>query len=146
MQLAQYKGAQGILLGMLVRPSSISTTTDLIVPEVYDTSCRQSFVELTRWFAEISTYVHGPVVKVIVGNKVDKVRGLSHSTWVLSCSHLCSGIPTSGSHCRGGGVCRENGLPLRRDISEDSYRRAKSIPGHCRTYRRKPGASHRLQA
>jgi len=53
MQLAQYKGAQGILL-------------------VYDTSCRRSFEELTRWFAEISTYVHGPVVKVIVGNKVDK--------------------------------------------------------------------------
>jgi Ras-related protein Rab-18 len=42
-------------------------------------------VELTRWFAEISTYVHGPVVKVIVGNKADKVQCLSRSTLVLSC-------------------------------------------------------------
>jgi len=85
MQLAQYKGAQGILLGVLIWTLNTSANTDLIVSEVYDASCRQSFVELTRWFAEISTYVHGPVVKVIVGNKVDKVRRLSRSTLVLSC-------------------------------------------------------------
>ncbi|KAH9994323.1 P-loop containing nucleoside triphosphate hydrolase protein [Russula compacta] len=53
MQSAHYRGAQGILL-------------------VYDATCRQSFEELTRWFAEIATYVSGPVVKVLVGNKVDK--------------------------------------------------------------------------
>ena len=63
---------------------------------------------------------------------------------VLIC--LCSGVPTSGAHCRGGGVCGENGLPLRRDISKDGRRRAKSIPRRCRTYRRKPRASRRLQA
>ena len=73
MQPAQYKGAQGIVLGMLISTSNFFTNTDLIVPEVYDTSCRQSFVELARWFAEISTYVHRPVIKVIVGNKADKV-------------------------------------------------------------------------
>ena len=27
-----------------------------------------------RWFAEIETYTSGPVVKVIVGNKIDKVQ------------------------------------------------------------------------
>ncbi|KAI0300631.1 putative ras-related protein rab-18 [Multifurca ochricompacta] len=53
MQSAHYRGAQGIML-------------------VYDASCRQSFDELTRWFKEIDRYVTGPVVKVIVGNKVDK--------------------------------------------------------------------------
>ncbi|KAI0262116.1 putative ras-related protein rab-18 [Gloeopeniophorella convolvens] len=53
MQPAHYKGAQGIIL-------------------VYDASCRRSFEELARWFAEIKTYITGPVVKVIVGNKVDK--------------------------------------------------------------------------
>ncbi|KAI0289004.1 ras-domain-containing protein [Russula brevipes] len=52
-QPAHYKGAQGIFL-------------------VYDASCRQSFEELKRWFAEMATYVSGPVIKVIVGNKVDK--------------------------------------------------------------------------
>ncbi|KAI9464390.1 ras-domain-containing protein [Russula earlei] len=53
MQLAHYRGAQGILL-------------------VYDASCRQSFEDLTHWFAEMATYVSGPVIKVIVGNKVDE--------------------------------------------------------------------------
>jgi len=53
---------------------------------VYDASCRQSFEELTRWFAEIATYVHGPVIKVIVGNKIDKVRLLlAFNFGVLSC-------------------------------------------------------------
>lgn len=27
-----------------------------------------------RWFAEIETYTSGPVVKVIVGNKIDKAQ------------------------------------------------------------------------
>jgi Ras-related protein Rab-18 len=56
-----------------------------LVPEVYDASCRQSFEELTRWFAEIATYVHGPVIKVIVGNKVDKVHLLAFNFGVVSC-------------------------------------------------------------
>ena len=63
---------------------------------------------------------------------------------VLIC--LRSGISTPGAHCRGSGICGENGLPLRRDVSEDGRWRAKSIPGRCRTYRRKPRASRRLQA
>lgn len=83
MQPAHYKGAQGILLSTLVCISSISTITNLVL-EVYDSTCRQSFEELTRWFSEIASYVHGPVVKVIVGNKVDKVQPLSRSTSMLS--------------------------------------------------------------
>lgn len=53
MQSAHYRGAQGIIL-------------------VYDTTNRRTFEELTRWFKEIRTYVSGPVVKIIIGNKVDK--------------------------------------------------------------------------
>ena len=85
MQLAHYKGAQGILLGTLVWILDISTNTKSL-PKVYDASCRQSFEELARWFAEITTYVHGPVIKVIVGNKVDKVRLLPVlNLGVMSC-------------------------------------------------------------
>lgn len=48
-----YRGAQGVVL-------------------VYDVSSRPSFTALTSWFREISTYCSPEVVKIIVGNKVDK--------------------------------------------------------------------------
>ncbi|KAH8982568.1 ras-domain-containing protein [Lactarius hatsudake] len=64
MQSAHYRGAQGIVL-------------------VYDSTNRHSFEELTRWFNEIRTYVSGPVDKVIVGNKVDKVQFCSCSNSVM---------------------------------------------------------------
>jgi len=48
-----YRGAQGVVL-------------------VYDVSNRQSFQSLASWFKEISTYCSPEVVKIIVGNKVDK--------------------------------------------------------------------------
>ncbi|KAH8827171.1 ras-domain-containing protein [Flagelloscypha sp. PMI_526] len=48
-----YRGAQGIIL-------------------VYDVSNRESFDALPRWFSELETYVSPSVVKVIVGNKLDK--------------------------------------------------------------------------
>ncbi|KAI0791429.1 ras-domain-containing protein [Abortiporus biennis] len=48
-----YRGAQGIIL-------------------VYDVSNRESFDALPRWFSELETYVSKDVVKIIVGNKVDK--------------------------------------------------------------------------
>ena len=50
-----YRGAQGIIL-------------------VYDVSNRETFDALPRWFSELETYVSESVVKIIVGNKVDKVR------------------------------------------------------------------------
>ena len=49
-----YRGAQGIIL-------------------VYDVSNRESFDALPRWFSELETYVSPAVVKIVVGNKVDKV-------------------------------------------------------------------------
>ncbi|OSD00417.1 ras-domain-containing protein [Trametes coccinea BRFM310] len=48
-----YRGAQGIIL-------------------VYDVANRESFEALPKWFSELETYVSGSVVKIIVGNKVDK--------------------------------------------------------------------------
>ena len=53
-----YRGAQGIIL-------------------VYDVANRESFDALPKWFAELETYVSSSVVKIIVGNKVDKVRLVS---------------------------------------------------------------------
>ncbi|KAF8512991.1 putative ras-related protein rab-18 [Gautieria morchelliformis] len=48
-----YRGAQGVIL-------------------VYDVSSRESFDALPRWFAELDTYVTSSVVKIVVGNKLDK--------------------------------------------------------------------------
>jgi len=48
-----YRGAQGIIL-------------------VYDVSNRESFEALPRWFSELETYVSPAVVKILVGNKLDK--------------------------------------------------------------------------
>jgi len=48
-----YRGAQGIIL-------------------VYDVSSRESFDALPRWYSELETYVSESVVKILVGNKVDK--------------------------------------------------------------------------
>ncbi|KAI0028813.1 ras-domain-containing protein [Vararia minispora EC-137] len=48
-----YRGAQGIIL-------------------VYDVANRESFDALPRWYSELETYVSDSVVKIVVGNKVDK--------------------------------------------------------------------------
>lgn len=48
-----YRGAQGIIL-------------------VYDVANRESFDALPRWYSELETYVSSSVVKILVGNKVDK--------------------------------------------------------------------------
>jgi len=48
-----YRGAQGIIL-------------------VYDVSNRETFDALPRWYSELETYVSDSVVKILVGNKVDK--------------------------------------------------------------------------
>jgi hypothetical protein len=42
---------------------------------VYDVSNRESFEALPRWLEELENYVPPEVVKVVVGNKLDKVSG-----------------------------------------------------------------------
>jgi len=48
-----YRGAQGIIL-------------------VYDVANRETFQGLPTWYRELETYVSPSVVKIVVGNKVDK--------------------------------------------------------------------------
>ena len=46
-----------------------------IFPLVYDVSNRESFEHLQTWFTELSSYCNAPMlVKMVVGNKVDKDR------------------------------------------------------------------------
>lgn len=54
---------------LLSSPSSF----DGLLISVYDVSSRQTFDELLKWFKEINTYCGEGVVKMVVGNKVDKV-------------------------------------------------------------------------
>jgi len=44
---------------------------------VYDVSNRESFEALPRWYSELETYVSSSVVKILVGNKVDKVINIT---------------------------------------------------------------------
>lgn len=60
---------------------------DACLRTVYDVSNRESFDALPRWFSELETYVSSSVVKIIVGNKVDKVC-LSSSLPVFCFSSL----------------------------------------------------------
>lgn len=39
---------------------------------MYDVSSRPTFEELTRWLHELQTYTSNEIVKIVVGNKVDK--------------------------------------------------------------------------
>jgi Ras-related protein Rab-18 len=40
---------------------------------IYDVSNRESFEALPRWLEELENYVPPEVVKIVVGNKLDKV-------------------------------------------------------------------------
>ena len=44
---------------------------------VYDVTARETFDELLKWFKEIDTYCGEGIVKIVVGNKVDKVSSAS---------------------------------------------------------------------
>ena len=54
---------------------------------VYDVSNRESFEALPRWYSELETYVSSSVVKILVGNKVDKVINI-HFSWSRSRSEF----------------------------------------------------------
>ena len=43
---------------------------------MYDVANRETFDALPRWYSELETYVSSSVVKILVGNKVDKVDTL----------------------------------------------------------------------
>jgi len=47
---------------------------------VYDVTCRKTFDELARWYADIENNITTPVVKMLVGNKVDEEPSRQVST------------------------------------------------------------------
>lgn len=47
---------------------------------VYDVTSRDTFDALPRWFTELETYISTPIVKILVGNKVDKEYSRQVST------------------------------------------------------------------
>jgi hypothetical protein len=51
---------------------------------VYDVSNRESFEALPRWLGGLETYVSPDVVKIVVGNKLDKVRRTPQSPFPFS--------------------------------------------------------------
>ena len=51
-----YRGGQGVIM-------------------VYDVTNRQTFAKLDMWLSEVDTYSTKPnIVRMLVGNKIDKVR------------------------------------------------------------------------
>lgn len=64
------------------------TTKGIIL--VYDVSNRETFDALPRWYNELETYVSPNVVKILVGNKLDKVSVLFSSyLFVQNSSDIC---------------------------------------------------------
>lgn len=72
-----YRGAQGIIL-------------------VYDVSNRETFDALPRWFSELETYVSDSVVRIVVGNKVDKVCQRATSVRLPNAHAALAGVLTAG--------------------------------------------------
>jgi GTPase SAR1 family protein len=71
-----YRGAQGVILGTRVFPRPYAFLPCLTARAraiVYDVSSRESFEALPRWLEELDNYVPPEVVKIVVGNKLDKV-------------------------------------------------------------------------
>lgn len=55
-----------------ITPSYYRVAHGIIV--VYDVTDRKSFDALPGWFTDLETYAPSTVVKIVVGNKVDKVH------------------------------------------------------------------------
>ena len=63
---------------------------------VYDVSSRESFEALDTWWKEVNTYCSSPdVVKMIVGNKVDKVILFKWTRYCCMLIVLAAGIFSS---------------------------------------------------
>lgn len=121
---------------------------------VYDVSNRESFDALPRWFSELETYVSSSVVKIIVGNKVDKVRISTsfhlhlpsyhvhhpssckssspppldfsiYKEWALT---IATGILPSSPNLRSRTICSSSKLSLRRSLRKNLRRRTRRVP------------------
>jgi hypothetical protein len=98
-----YRGAQGVILGTTFIPHAalpvssqqLWLTADAGKPcariyahiyIVYDVSSRESFRAIPRWLEELEKRAQPDIVKILVGNKVDKVTG----TCQFTSSRLCA--------------------------------------------------------
>lgn len=55
----------------------------LLAPPVYDVNSRESFDHVASWLSEVDIYsTHADVTKLLVGNKIDKVRSVRSSVFV----------------------------------------------------------------
>ena len=72
-----YRGTQGILLGWSYNHkeilASVAPNSLYAVVAVYDVTDRDSYEAIPWWFAERSKYVPESTIKIMVGNKADKV-------------------------------------------------------------------------
>lgn len=134
-----YRGAQGVILGkywhctaktpphsspkctdrfLFSRSYKCSQTPSLLpfVWTVYDVTRRDSFAKLDNWLNELETYTTRiDLVKMLVGNKIDKVEpqlphvhksGVSWTRSNWRCLLLLSGRPWGGQK-RGAEFCQE---------------------------------------
>jgi Ras-related protein Rab-18 len=125
-----YRGAQGIILGMapeiLPNPGSRNSVWQLTFllmirfsRTVYDVSSRESFDALPRWYSELETYVSSSVVKILVGNKVDKVPDHRILQNRFPTFFRVTGILPPGIHERRSAVRHADELALHRSLGED---------------------------
>ena len=90
-----YRGAHGVIL-------------------VYDVANRESFEALPKWYSELETYVSPKVVKMVVGNKVDKVSWsvLGHHIYKTNLETTLSGILSTGHVFRRTTLCHSHELAI----------------------------------
>ena len=100
---------------------------------MYDVANRESFEALPRWYSELETYVSSSVVKILVGNKVDKVRFPHFHNKIffqlLSHFHKTTGILEAGIDNRSREVRHTYVISLHRDICEDFRWGERDLPG-----------------
>ena len=126
---------------------------------VYDVSSRESFEALPRWLEELENYVPPEVVKIVVGNKLDKVKQTitrplhpsNHSLsdpdpFLLATRSPFLGILPPGANVRSGGVRRARGMSLCRGIRQDGRRRDRGFQRRRHAHHRYALAMERGQA
>ena len=91
---------------------------------VYDVSSRESFEAVPRWLEELENYVPPEVVKIVVGNKLDKVRA-PPPPYAYPNPTCCAdthararntGVLPAGADGRGRVVRTAHGVPVRRGV------------------------------
>ena len=95
-----YRGAQAVLLGAHAFEQRAWCTR--AETTVYDITSRVTFDELIKWSREIDTYCPDGVVRVILGNKLDKVGTLLNIR--LRVTHAVGAVPPNISR-RGERLC-----------------------------------------